>query len=526
MRNSFYITRAVYSLLFLFTFSRLSSECIRVGVYDNPPKIFLNSDGKASGIFIDILNYIAEKEEWEIKYVYAPWENCLYNLDNHIIDILPDVAYSDQRSEIYQFNRITVLPSWLQFYTKNGTTLNSYKELDGKQIAVLDGSIQERICTEMAEKLQISLYFQSYTNYSGTIDAVLFNHADALIASRFLSFSKTGMYLEPSSLILDTSTLHYVSLKGYQKEILDIIDGYLIQFYNDPRSIYYESIERWLHKKPHYFIPLYIIYFLISLLFLTAFGGIGIVILKVVVKRRTKELRISNSQLEIALKKIEEDKDRIKNSADEKEALLKELYHRTRNNMSVITSLLSLKAHTYNEQLIIDFVEELEERIMPMSVAHEILYDSNDLVNINLQDYLRSYILKFSSKYATKEKKIDLNINKISHIFLPIDLIMPFGSLLTELLSNSYKHAFTNKDNGEIIIAIFKEDDDIVFKYSDDGVGISSDIDINNISSLGMLMIRDISENQLQGRFSISRGPGFIFQIKFSPIHFRSSLSL
>ncbi|HAS28130.1 MAG TPA: hypothetical protein DCR59_02950, partial [Dehalococcoidia bacterium] len=113
---------------------------VRVGIYENAPKIFTDQDGNASGFWAEITEYIAKEEGWKIEWVHGSWEECLNMLESGEIDIMPDVAYSDERALLYDFANEVLVVSWSRIYTAKGVPVQSILDLDGKTIAVLKGS--------------------------------------------------------------------------------------------------------------------------------------------------------------------------------------------------------------------------------------------------------------------------------------------------------------------------------------------------------------------------------------------------
>lgn len=99
-----------------------AKRVINVGIYDNPPKIYLDQKGRPAGFFVDLLNHMAAIEDWQISYHFYSWQVCLIQLENGNIDLLPDVAYSPERNARFDFNTIPVLESWSQIYVRDLST--------------------------------------------------------------------------------------------------------------------------------------------------------------------------------------------------------------------------------------------------------------------------------------------------------------------------------------------------------------------------------------------------------------------
>ncbi|HER40168.1 MAG TPA: transporter substrate-binding domain-containing protein, partial [Salinimicrobium catena] len=200
MKNSD-LYRLYYFLLFLFAFfghsfilnaqEKDESETLRVGVYNNPPKIFINEKGEADGIFIDLLEVIAEKEDLQLRFVTGEWNELKQQLTEDEIDLLPDVAYSRKRDSLYVLNSIPVLSSWLDAYTLKDTELESLSDLQNKKVGVLKGSVQEEFFEEFAKKnLKLQYSTLTYDDYQASVEALYNKDIDVLIASRFFYFTK------------------------------------------------------------------------------------------------------------------------------------------------------------------------------------------------------------------------------------------------------------------------------------------------------------------------------------------------
>ncbi|GAB4118767.1 MAG: hypothetical protein Fur0026_08290 [Sideroxydans sp.] len=116
---------------------------VRVGIYENEPKVFTDGGGQPAGIFVDLLQAIAQKEDWQPSYIHCEWNDCLKQLAEGRIDLLPDVALTPERNLVLDFHHTPALHSWSQLYSPLGTTLDSIPELGNRRIAVLQGSIQE-----------------------------------------------------------------------------------------------------------------------------------------------------------------------------------------------------------------------------------------------------------------------------------------------------------------------------------------------------------------------------------------------
>lgn len=118
------------------------TRVIQVGIYQNAPKLFINENGQPSGLFPDILNYIAAQEQWSLQYVPCEWNECLSKIEDESLDLMMDVAYSRERAERFDFNHEVVLSNWSTLYVRDSSDIRSILDVHDKRIAVVEGSIQ------------------------------------------------------------------------------------------------------------------------------------------------------------------------------------------------------------------------------------------------------------------------------------------------------------------------------------------------------------------------------------------------
>jgi PAS domain S-box-containing protein len=218
----------------------------------------------------------------------------------------------------------------------------------------------------------------------------------------------------------------------------------------------------------------------------------------------------ARKQVERALQQALE---QIKSSLHEKEILLKEIHHRVKNNMQVITSLLSLQSKRIKDQQAFSVFQDSQNRVKSMALIHETLYQSEDLSRINFAEYLQKLIAHVSRSYRLNPEAVRIKI-KVEDISLPIDLAVPCGLIINELASNSLKYAFPADKRGEVNIVFERADALYVLRVSDTGVGLPADFDPETSKSLGMKLVRMLTD-QLSGELQCRNGVGTIFEIKF-----------
>lgn len=201
-------------------------------------------------------------------------------------------------------------------------------------------------------------------------------------------------------------------------------------------------------------------------------------------------------------------------SLREKEQLLKEIHHRVKNNMQIISSLLSLQSENISDPVFLSLVQESKNRIHSMALVHEMLYKSKDLNKIELKEYVDRLVKSIDQSFSRKSLKVDFNVRIPENQYMEIDKMIPIGLILNELLSNSFKYAFTNVNNGIINIEVINAGELYKLEVSDNGVGVTETILQNTNSNLGIQLVRMLSQ-QLDGSHKLSSEKGVKFELIF-----------
>jgi len=206
----------------------------------------------------------------------------------------------------------------------------------------------------------------------------------------------------------------------------------------------------------------------------------------------------------------------IENSLKEKDSLLKEIHHRVKNNLQMVSSLLSLQTRNTKSKAAIVALEEGKSRVKAMALIHQKLYQNDDLSVIEMQGYIESLINSVQSVYKKGGHNISITVDA-EGTELDIDRAIPFGLILNELVSNSFKYAFPDgDDNGKIYIHLRKNGEQGYFEYSDNGIGLPEDTDERSNNSMGLRLINRLV-NQLQSKLNVERAKeGVRFWFNFS----------
>jgi two-component sensor histidine kinase/HAMP domain-containing protein len=232
-------------------------------------------------------------------------------------------------------------------------------------------------------------------------------------------------------------------------------------------------------------------------------------------------LKEVTADIAIALYNIETDEARqlaekqIKASLKEKEVLLREIHHRVKNNLQVVSSLLNMQSRSVKDEGTANILIESKNRINAMALIHSQLYESKDLSEINIKMFIHKLLLELIQTFQNKDTIITQIVDVVEYPF-PISIAVPIGLIINELLTNAIKHAFTDRTEGEIkIILNTPAEGKINLTISDDGIGLPEGLDINTTRTLGLRLVKILVEDQLMGNIQIISEEGTTFIIEF-----------
>ena len=209
--------------------------------------------------------------------------------------------------------------------------------------------------------------------------------------------------------------------------------------------------------------------------------------------------------------------DQIKAALKEKEVMLREIHHRVKNNLQVVSSLLNMQARNATDEKTKGILSESRDRVMTMSLIHSQLYEGSDLAEINMKEFVDRLLGQLQS-YSVGDTRIT-RVVRVDDYPFPISVAVPVGLIINELLSNALKHAFEGKDEGKIEVSLTaSEDGRINLTVSDDGVGLPLGFDIDESKTLGLRLVKILAEDQLQGTLEVTSDGGATFNIEFGII--------
>jgi diguanylate cyclase (GGDEF)-like protein/PAS domain S-box-containing protein len=236
-----------------------AAEVVKVGVYENAPKIFLTKEGQLSGIMGDLLMAIAERERWQIVPVPCEWQACLEALQSGAIDLMPDVAMTEQRAQIFDFHHTPALLSWSQIYKRKGVNITAILDLQGKRIGVVAGSVQATFLRALLASFAVTAELVNVDSFERGFERVADGTLDAVAANRFFGDLQAPTYqLESTAIVFQPAQLFYATAKGQNPILLATIERYLSMWQAQSDSPYATTLQRWLQAPPKFAMPVYL----------------------------------------------------------------------------------------------------------------------------------------------------------------------------------------------------------------------------------------------------------------------------
>ena len=270
---------------------------LRVGLYQNAPKVIVSQDGQPQGIFVDLVEAIARDENWAVEYVPGTWAEGLARLEAGAIDLMPDVAFTQERETRFAFHSEPVLSDWFQIYTRRGGGIRSVMDLGGKRVALLEHSIQQNAFEKLVAGFDFETQLVAFPDYGTAFAAVASGAADAVVANRFYDATRfRGGPVEDTGIVFNPTRLFFAAPRNGDPRVLAAIDRHLERMKRDRSSAYYETLQRWTSEDVRFRLPRWIPAAAAAAAAALVLVLLWNVALKHRVAERTRELRLRNEQ--------------------------------------------------------------------------------------------------------------------------------------------------------------------------------------------------------------------------------------
>ena len=230
---------------------------------------------------------------------------------------------------------------------------------------------------------------------------------------------------------------------------------------------------------------------------------------------KLSENRYGSYLIYIDISKHKRSEDQMRSSLVEKEVLIREIHHRVKNNLQIISSLLHIQSSKITSEEMVSMFTNCQNRVKSIALIHEKLYQTNSFTRVDFGSYTKNLVYYLFRMFDVKSDKVTLKLN-VENVFLPMDTAIPCGLIINELVTNSLKHAFSDERRGEIVIeTVYHSNNKFTLTIKDNGKGIPEDVDYYNSRTVGFNLINSLVR-QLGGNLVINRSEGTEFKITFS----------
>ena len=467
------------------------SRIVTVGVYENAPKIFTDESGKPAGVFIDIVEDIAKKEGWTLRYRSGTWGEGLDRLERGEIDLMPDVAYTAERARIYDFHNVPVLSSWYQVYAPKGSRIQSILDLNKKRILVLERSVQQDAFARISKGFGLNCTLIAVPDYNTMFEVVARGDADAAITNRFYGMMHAKKFgLTDTTIIFEPSDLFFAAPKisslassaSTYRLLLNAIDNDLSDLKKDPKSIYYASLKRWTSEEVQFKLPEWVQLTGLGVGILLFMSFAGSMILKHQVNARTLELRQINQEMEqrIVARTAElagatekaQAADRIKS------AFLATMSHELRTPLNSIIGFTGILLQGLAGPL---NMEQQKQMGMVQSSARHLLALINDVLDISKIESGQLTLARDSFDLRASIEKMAKVVSPLAGkkgIDLRMDISGEIGTItsdqrrLEQVILNLINNAVKFTEKGHVAVACRADNGHYRLSVSDTGIGI------------------------------------------------------
>jgi two-component sensor histidine kinase len=232
------------------------------------------------------------------------------------------------------------------------------------------------------------------------------------------------------------------------------------------------------------------------------------------------DLKQMNAQLKIEIIERKRAEENIQASLQEKELLLREIHHRVKNSLFIVSQILELQIDYLDNSQLIQVLKECQDRIYSMGLIHEILYQNTNLKKINFANYVTALIQYLNQSYNPHlNSSIEIQL-ELQPVILNIETANPCGLIINELISNAFKHAFNDQKNGIIKVTLTQDEvNQVTLQIQDNGIGFPKSLDFQQVDSLGLELVRTLTQ-QLQGSLELDRRQGTRLKLTFTELSY------
>lgn len=464
--------RLLYLHVLLLIIVQASAQTLVVGVTENVPLKSYDTlqTSSPNGIFIDLLNYIAEKENWTIEYKAYNFHECLVALEKGEIDIMPDLGYTEDRIHSYKFTNEDVMLSWGQVYTNEMSDINNLIDLENKKVAIVKNNVFDDGFVLLASNFNLNCEYIYAEDYNEVFELIENSRVDAGVANRiFGDYNSIDYKVSKTPIIFSPVHLHYAFPNNEKyNPIIETIDSHLKELKEDNNSIYYKIISDYFYMKEVNVLPVKYKVLILTIVIILLVTLLFIFTLRITVKKRTQELKN-------ALQKAQE-------SDQLKSVFLRNLSHEIRtpmngiNGFSILLKDADLAPDMRNRyiDLVISSSEQLlsiVDNILSISLI-ETGQDKVKLSHVEVNELLDELYQMYSKSLDEKNVRFTL----VKSLEDDESILRTDRSKLRQIFTNLLANAVKFTANGHIKFGYILKDDFFEFFVEDTGIGIDTEL--------------------------------------------------
>ncbi|MBV5279394.1 MAG: transporter substrate-binding domain-containing protein [Campylobacteraceae bacterium] len=520
------MVRFVILLTYILFFQSLhAQETIKVGIYNNAPKIFIDALGKPSGFFVEIFNEIAKDAQWKVDYIPCDWEECLVKLEAGEIDIMPDVAYTKEREMLFDFANEVVLSSWSIIYAKKNMNIHSILDLNAKRVAILKNSIQYIYLKEQATLFDINPIFIEVNNFKEALELHQANKVDIVVINNFYSdeYIKSSS-IQKTNVFLNPVMLKFAFNKKLPSHLLETTDSLLKVYKKNENSTFYKAKQRWLEPDKENIFPLWINWAvgITALVFMILLGLVAF--FRYLLNLKIKELKANEKILLM----------------QSRNAAMGEMISMIAHQWKQPLTILSMIANNIKADMELGIFDAKSAGEYHQQLSNQIFYlshtidDFKDFFKPNkekqfvkeLHQVIENALNLLGKTFENNHITIYKEYNKVENLNIYVNELI---QIIINLLKNS-QEAFSQStvENKYIIIRTYLKKNWITIEVEDNAGGIKEEIlekifepyfttkEKLNGTGLGLYMSKSIIENHFGGTINVTcKGKISLFTVKF-----------
>jgi PAS domain S-box-containing protein len=302
-----------------------SGKMLRVGVYNFKPLVFMDENGNAQGLYIDVLNHIAQEEHWTIEYVCCAWADCLAAAEAGELDILPSIGYTEERAEKLSYTDDFLFVDWGVIYRNDSQTVQSILDLEGKQIAALEGSIYTDGLRKSLEQFDIHAVIVEQSEYTQVLSAVNSGAVDVGVITKIYGLEIEGNYpnIRETEVVFSPTRIYFALPKDKDPGLLVALNKHFAALKADKNSYYYQSLNKWMgFYQKNAALPQWAVWSLLGLGTLLGAALLFSLTLRRQVSARTRTLEIEVQERKQAQEALRYERDRAQEYLDTVETMI------------------------------------------------------------------------------------------------------------------------------------------------------------------------------------------------------------